>query len=56
MLGASGERTTMLVGYDTPTIHFVPDSLAAPDVRNDEGRRDNEVTHGHRYELSLGAG
>jgi hypothetical protein len=45
MLGASGEKTTMLVGYDTQTIHFVPESLAA---------HDNEVTHGHRYELSLG--
>lgn len=47
MLGASGEKTTMLVGYDTPSIHFVPESLAA---------HDNELTHGHRYELSLGNG
>ena len=44
MLGASGEKTTMLVGYDTPAIHFVPESLAA---------HYNEITHGHRYELSL---
>jgi len=44
MLGASGEKTTMLVGYDTPNIHFVPESLAA---------HDNEVTHGHRFDLSL---
>lgn len=45
MLGASGGKTTMLVGFDTPAIHFVPESLAA---------HDNEITHGHRYELSLG--
>lgn len=46
-LGASGEKTTMLVGYDTPSTHFVPESLAA---------HGNEQTHGHRYELSLGNG
>lgn len=44
MLGTDGAKTTLLVGYDTTALHFRPDPLAVA----------GEVTHDHRYELSLG--
>jgi hypothetical protein len=44
MLGTDGSKTTMLVGFDSPTVHFAPESLSG----DDKGDR----THEHRYEIA----
>jgi hypothetical protein len=48
ILRTDGTRMTMLVGYDSDTLHLVPEALVADSAQPEDDWR----THDHRYEIS----